>query len=311
MADMKTGFIHVDGSEAQGREPARPHHWLVAVVAVIVAQWLMWQGAAFSSVAAGEFLRFGFIGVTGEGATSAYVVSNLIFLFVPTAVLAALTLYCVRKFDGRSAKAIGIDAKTAPIALVWSIAGLLATSPVILAALMKGPDGAGLIQGIVILTPVTIVQAGAEEILFRGVLLAFLSARYGAVGGILTSALMFGLWHMQIGQSWLDAAVMLTTSFVFGITAGIVTLHYANLGPALALHVVWNVAAYLYGGSEWGSDFWPSWVNSFNATWTMERVVSGELVKTVVLPLVLETFIVFAAARDTIYRLLGREPARL
>jgi hypothetical protein len=43
----------------------------------------------------------------------------------------------------------------------------------------------------------------------------------------------------------------------------------------------------------------------------MERVVSGELVKTVVLPLVLETFIVFAAARDTIYRLLGREPARL
>lgn len=311
MVDMKTGFLHVDGSEALGREPAKPHHWLVAVVAVIVAQWLMWQGSAFGSVAAGGFLRFGIIGLAGEGATSAYVVSNLIYLLVPTALLAALTLYCVRKFDGRGAKAIGIDAKTAPIALVWSVAGLLAASPVIAAALMRGPDGAGLIQGVVILTPVTVVQAGAEEILFRGVLLAFLSARYGVRVGLLISALLFGFWHVQIGQSWLDAAIMFATSFMFGVTAGIVTLHYANLGPALALHVVWNVAAFLYGGSQWGSDFWPSWVNSFTATWTMERIVSGELAKIVVLPLVLETFIVFAAARDTIYRLVGREPARL
>lgn len=299
-ACVKTGYLHIDGNEALGREAAVPHTWVVGLGAVILAQWLMWQASALIpliSVWVAPFLVFDL------SVTPAYVVSNLFYLVVPTAIFAMLALHFVRRIDGRSAKAIGLDRATAPLMLVWTALGLIAAIPHIVVLLLRQP-GLDFLTGFATLVPVTIIQAGAEEILFRGVILGFLCARYGARVGILISALLFGFWHVYIGQPPEDAIVQFVATFVFGVTAGVITLHFANLGPALGLHLIWNVSVYLSGAAMVGDEFWQSWVSTFTAPWTTEQVYDGTIVRMLIIPLAIESLLVLAACRETVTRLL-------
>lgn len=304
---MKTGYLHIDGNEAMGRAPAMPHHWSVAIVAVIVGQWLLWQGSALGAAVGTLFVEPGILGMFGH--STGYVVANLFYLLIPFGAIAALSIFLTQRFDGRRAVALGVDRRTIPLALVWSVAGVLTATPLIFVIAANAPPLNRVIEGALVLIPATIVQAGAEEVLFRGVLLSILAARYGVRAGLVGSALLFGAWHLYFGQPWIDAFITFAFTFVFGLTAGIVTLHCANLGPAIALHVVWNVAADLHGASSFGNEFWSGWVATISQVWTYEDIANGEVFRILVLPLTLETLIVFAACRDTLNRLLSADGA--
>jgi membrane protease YdiL (CAAX protease family) len=306
---MKTGFLHIDGNAALGRAPAVPRHWIVAALTLIVAQWIVWQGYDLGQAIAFWSSQAGLMGIV-DPAGIPYVISNLFGLLVPTGVVAVLALYCSRRFDGRTAKAIGLDGATTPLALVWTLAGVVAAASAIITVFMAQPDLLEFVGGLLVLTPITIVQAGAEEILFRGVILGFLSARYGARTGVLISALLFGLWHVQFSQLPFDMGVAFLSTFVFGVTAAVLTLHYANLGPALALHVVWNLAWYMSAAALHSDmDFWSAWVVALQAPWTVDDVANGRLFRTLISPLLFETFIIAAACRETVQRILDRAQA--
>ena len=308
-----TAFLLVDGSAALGRAPAVPRHWLAALVIVIVFQWVLWQGEAISYLIAERLLASGVLGLAGDEMIAVQVVGLLLSLALPTAIAAALALYLSARLDRRSPQALGLDFMTAPTGAAWLLAGLLAASPVIVDIAMKGPALGALVQALALLTPITVVQAGAEEIVFRGIVLASLSARYGVGAGLIISAALFGFWHLAIGQPLVDGAVSFAATFVFGLTAGLLTLHYGNLGPALALHVVWNVGGYMGAGfAQWEMEFWPAWLASYSDPWTNADLGNGEVMKHVVLPLAIETLLVLAACRETLFRLLApprRAPA--
>lgn len=302
----KTGFLLVDGNEALGRAPAAPRHWAAALLIVIAAQWVYWQGSSLAHVIALAAVPNGILGAWAEEISAALALSQLIFLVLPSLIVAALAFYLSQRLDRRAPKALGVDLVTAPTALVWAIAGLVAALPAAVAVVASGADLGDVAQGAAVLTPVTIVQGGAEELLFRGVILASLAGRYGVRTGLVISAILFGLWHVSIGQSLLDAGVRFAATFVFGLTAGLLTLHYANLGPAIALHVVWNVADDLRRAtSQADVDFWLAWSSTFEQSWAMEDLHTGLLLKFLLAPLLIETLIVLALCRETVQRLFG------
>jgi membrane protease YdiL (CAAX protease family) len=121
---------------------------------------------------------------------------------------------------------------------------------------------------------------------------------------VLICALLFGLWHLYVGQAPIDAAISFVHTFVFGITAAILTLHYGNIGPALGLHIVWNVAGY-FSAAAGGDTFWSAWAATHALPWTAEGIANGDLMRLLVFPLMIETLIIFAVCRDTLRKLLG------
>ncbi|MGH6950129.1 MAG: lysostaphin resistance A-like protein [Vitreimonas sp.] len=302
---VSTGFLLVDGNDTLKRARAPSRHWAVALVIVIVAQWFMWQGHALCQRLLVAWLsQPGLFGMHESLITSYQVLLELLYLALPTALLAALALYLSARVDRRGARALGLDWMTAPTALVWSAAGLVAALPLMVEIALKEPNLVVLGQAAAVLTPITIVQAGSEEIVFRGVILATLAARYGVGAGLVISSLLFGLWHVSFDLSLTDNVMKFATTFAFGVTAGIVTLHYGNLGPAIALHVVWNVARYLLGGAaSWSMDFWPAWQASLYQPITWADIENGAALRSIGAPLLIETLIVLAVCRETVQRL--------
>lgn len=308
----QTGFLLVDGNEALGRAPAAPRHWGEALLIVIVAQWIYWQGEPLGGVIAWAALQDATLGESMHEVVSAQALALLLFLVLPSVIVGGLAFYLSQRRDGRSPKALGVDLVTAPLALVWAFAGLIVALPDLVAVLTSGADLGDVTRGAAVLTPVTMVQAGAEELVFRGVILASLAARYGVRAGLLISSLLFGLWHVSIGQPWIDAGMLFATTFASGLAMGVVTLHYANLGPAIALHVVWNVAADLQGATSLQGatlqadlDFWLAWVAAFQDSWTFEDLQTGALLKFVLAPVLIQTLIVAAVCRETVLRLFA------
>jgi hypothetical protein len=78
------------------------------------------------------------------------------------------------------------------------------------------------------------IQGSAEEVLFRGWLLAVIGTRYGAVTGILTSAVLFSLAH--IGGS----SLQLFNLFLFGVFTAIFALVEGGIWAVCAWHAIWN-----------------------------------------------------------------------
>ena len=71
-----------------------------------------------------------------------------------------------------------------------------------------------------------------EETLFRGVLLPVLGQRWGAITGLVASALMFALAHLSLGE--------LVPLLVLGLGLGWLRLRSGRLAPCVLMHALWN-----------------------------------------------------------------------
>ncbi len=84
-----------------------------------------------------------------------------------------------------------------------------------------------------------------EEVVFRGVLLPVLAKSLGQFWGVITSALVFGLAHLSVGE--------LTPLFVLGIGLALLRLSTGRLLPCVLMHAFWNGITFtnllLLGGS--------------------------------------------------------------
>ena len=71
-----------------------------------------------------------------------------------------------------------------------------------------------------------------EETLFRGVVLPVLGLRWGALPGLLVSALTFALAHLSLGE--------LAPLLVLGLGLGWLRLRSGRLAPCVLMHALWN-----------------------------------------------------------------------
>ncbi|MEG0615055.1 MAG: type II CAAX endopeptidase family protein [Oscillospiraceae bacterium] len=85
---------------------------------------------------------------------------------------------------------------------------------------------------ILMLVVVVVIGPIAEELFFRGFLLKNLS-RFNRTFGIITSALIFGLFHLNIPQ--------FIFAFIVGIIAAFLTIKFDTIYPAIALHMGLNL----------------------------------------------------------------------
>ncbi|MBC7157239.1 MAG: CPBP family intramembrane metalloprotease [Rhodobacteraceae bacterium] len=134
-------------------------------------------------------------------------------------------------------------------------------------ALPLGRPEAGLAPGrwAVLLVPALgaiAVQTLAEEVLFRGYLMAQLAARFPAarwlwLGG---PALLFALLHLDRATFGSAAWAVVAVTALFGLIAADLTLRAGNLGPAWGLHFANNVLAVLVLGMPGPIDALALWV---------------------------------------------------
>jgi len=71
-----------------------------------------------------------------------------------------------------------------------------------------------------------------EETLFRGVQLPVLGQRWGAIPGLLASALTFAVAHLSLGE--------LAPLLVLGLGLGWLRLRSGRLAPCVLMHALWN-----------------------------------------------------------------------
>jgi CAAX protease family protein len=84
------------------------------------------------------------------------------------------------------------------------------------------------------------VQGPAEEVLFRGWLLAVIGARYRPWIGVLVSSLIFSLAHIGSMKLAPYAPLALLNLFLFGVFAAVYALAEGGLWGICAWHAVWN-----------------------------------------------------------------------
>ncbi len=91
-----------------------------------------------------------------------------------------------------------------------------------------------------------LIQSSAEEMLFRGYIQQQLAARFASrwVWMVLPSVL-FALGHFQPGEAGDNALIIAAWSGVFGLLMADLTARAGTLGPAIAVHLVTNVASLL------------------------------------------------------------------
>lgn len=94
---------------------------------------------------------------------------------------------------------------------------------------------------------VVLVQASAEEILFRGYVQQALAARFSSplVWMVLPSVL-FALGHYLPAQAGENALPIAVWAGLFGILMADLTARAGTLGPAIAVHLVNNVTALVF-----------------------------------------------------------------
>ncbi len=84
-----------------------------------------------------------------------------------------------------------------------------------------------------------------EEVFYRGILQPAAIYEYGVFGGIVFQAVLYGFFHMHLGEAFFGSAGFLAGVFVLGLLFGIVTRLTRGIGWAVAVH------AAITGVIEW------------------------------------------------------------
>jgi uncharacterized protein len=101
-----------------------------------------------------------------------------------------------------------------------------------LGEVIAGLRGGGLIAAILV---IGIAPGIAEELLFRGYIQTRLTARWGAVWGVLITSVLFAVFHLDPLQGVL--------AFAMGLFLGAITERSASIIPAMICHAANNTFA--------------------------------------------------------------------
>lgn len=171
----------------------------------------------------------------------------IVFLTIPFGLTALLTLAWVWLVERRPLANIGLPRTSALTSFAQGLGlGLLTILSVVVAILLAGGfqvrqlapalSSPASLLGIALLAPSFILQAGAEELLFRGWLLSALGRKVNLVLAVTISSALFALLHYGPGQPWL----VTVGTFVFGLFAACWAIKAGNIWGVMGWHAAWN-----------------------------------------------------------------------
>ncbi|MDO8297942.1 MAG: type II CAAX endopeptidase family protein [Caulobacter sp.] len=169
------------------------------------------------------------------------------FLVIPFAVNGLLVLAWVKLVERRSLASIGL---TGPAPAKTLLGGVLVGAATILSVVIAiglaggyqvgavGPawTSPAALTGIGLILLCFIVQAGVEEIIFRGWLLSVITRKLGLPAAVVLVSLVFTFLHYSPHQ---EARVMLS-SFLFSAFACAWAIRSGNIWGVMGWHAGWN-----------------------------------------------------------------------
>lgn len=180
---------------------------------------------------------------------------TVLYLVIGTfAMVALLFTLWIKYFERRSMASVGlgIGRQTKTIYISGFALGLLMGAAVVCAVLLFGGYGPEAGTGteardlipILILMFAFILQSGTEEMVFRGWMMARISARYGIWAGVLGNSLLFTLMHVEFDGFETTSAVMIVLfivmTFLFSIFLSLLVIRQKSIWGASAWHAAWN-----------------------------------------------------------------------
>ena len=228
---------------------AAPAIWrlLAALAAVFGCMILLGIGAGGASLALGFDLRGILRGF--ETPISALLILASFLIWRP-AIWLAMRLFSRRPYRSLFGASGRVDwpAFLIGLAIATAIAALstLAAMALVGAPLATGAGAPPWLGFAAIALPLIYIQSSAEELLFRGLILQHMAARFGAfwAWGLIPSAL-FGLLHWNPDGYGAAAWMVLAITGLTGLVFALVTAATGNLGTAMGLHFGLNAYALL------------------------------------------------------------------
>lgn len=136
-----------------------------------------------------------------------------------------------------------------PIGLGIGCAGVLAAAGYaqLSGTMVAAPDGGAAAAIIAWGAAVVLVQAGAEEIYFRGWLQPVLQRAWGPAVAVLLTSVAFAGLHIMGGAR---SPLTLLNLFLGGVMFGLLALRGQGIAAALGAHVAWNATEQLVMGLD-------------------------------------------------------------
>ena len=188
--------------------------------------------------------RFGFMDASGEPVGTQGLMAFLLVSFITWLLAVAAWIAFVERRDagtigltkagakaGFSAGLVaGVVMPTAVVACIW-LAG--AYEPGALFPAAQTPGAPVAIAGFFVCF---LVQAGTEEIIFRGWLMSVITRRTNIIVAVVISSLVFTLLHFSRGQPWLVTGNIL----LFSLFASVWSISSNNIWGVMGWHAGWN-----------------------------------------------------------------------
>jgi len=231
-ADDRLFRLAGDGRRLSTLLVAAAVSWLFLIVSLIPGLFLeelsWWEQPPAGSVVGGAL----------------WLTAQLWVRFVPLALLALVWMVWV---EGRPWGSLPLPRRgmvrqlcvggALALAMIGAITALVALLGTVRAVPGGATTGLGALPGVVLVLAGWSVQAGSEELVARGWLLASLGARYGPWIGVAASSLLFASYHaLNPGFGWLPAVNLTLIGGFFALVA----VWNGTLWGVFALHAAWN-----------------------------------------------------------------------
>lgn len=210
--------------------------WATLPVAVVAAAVIVVAGrfvGGWADISVGRVLP------EGRWRELAQTAVFTLVIFLPLAAVAV----AATRFEGRSAWLADRHLPAwAGLSTVLGIGGFsLAIGLAALAGVVVpgagGPTGAAALVGVVGGLVLFGIQAGAEEVYFRGWLQPVLCARWGPMAGLVVTSLLFALLHVAGGAR---SGLALANLFLGGLFFGLLAIRTGGLWAPFLAHLGWN-----------------------------------------------------------------------
>ncbi|MEJ0022491.1 MAG: type II CAAX endopeptidase family protein [Alphaproteobacteria bacterium] len=208
------------------------------------------MGIVMVAAIIGLFVAAG--GVGGVQDAIANLFSNVLGFSIVMAVLslgmaAGITIFSIAR-DKRGLRALGLRSAGLRPGLAWFVALLAIHAPMFgLLALNYGAEV--VIRNLwylLAIMPFIVLQAGSEEVMFRGWLLPTVAARYGPMIGVIVSTIAFSAAHFGYGGDVLGMVMSVALRAPLGWALAVLALRHGNLGASIGVHTGLNTALFVF-----------------------------------------------------------------
>jgi membrane protease YdiL (CAAX protease family) len=172
---------------------------------------------------------------------------SMVMAALSIGMAAGITLFSILR-DGRGLRALGLRSAGLLPGLFWFLALLAIHAPMflLLAINYGAPVVVKNLWYLIAIMPFIALQAGSEEVMFRGWLLPTVAARHGATIGVVVSTLAFSAAHFGYGSDILGMVMSVALRAPLGWALAVLALRHGNLGASIGLHTGLNTALFVF-----------------------------------------------------------------